>query len=120
MKKIKLDQPIKDIQGRNLTTTDTKGKRKNATLRDYLLLRLGSKFEILQEKEYFWTYDLGIKIADPKNKEIELSEDQVEFLKRIIKNNKAKIVKNTPMGPQEEESYLFSPYEVGQILKLLS
>jgi len=92
----------------------------DSTLRDNLLMILGAKF-ILKDKnkEVFWTSDLGIEIADKKNKEIvfEEGDEKYEFLKRIISDN---VIKRVDVSGQEKTMDLFFPYELGQILKLLT
>ena len=125
MKKIKLDtkmvipsgKPIKrQKRDENGKVVISKGKpvMEELTVRDYLLALLSSKFNIIENKEYFWTTELGILFADKKKKEVEISDDKWKFLVRIIKENKVK--KPTPMGGEKEEE-MFLPYEVGQLLK---
>jgi len=94
----------------------SKGKpvMEELTVRDYLLALLSAKFNIIENKEYFWTTELGILFADKKKKEVEISDDKWKFLVRIIKENKVK--RPTPMGGEKEEE-MFLPYEVGQLLK---
>ena len=90
-------------------------KKRDMTIRDSLLTILGQRFEIKNRKEIFWTTELGIMISDDKNKEAEISGEKMEFLKRIIEENKA--TQQTPMGEKKVE--LFFPYESGQILMAL-
>jgi len=128
MKKINLNQKILTIRGEPLKNPelddrgqlkrDKKGNpiMKDMVLRDYLLTILGTRFPVLNTKEVFWTTELGILIADEKNKEIEISDDKMKFLIRILKNNKIKQI--LPMGG-EREIELFFPWELGQILKIL-
>ena len=127
MKKINLEQPILTIRGEPVKNPELnekgepiieKGKQKMKIMlvRDYLLTILGTRFPVLNTKEVFWTTELGILIADEKNKEIEISDDKMKFLVRILKNNKIKQV--LPMGG-EREIELFFPYEIGQVLKIL-
>ena len=128
MKKINLNQKILTIRGEPLKNPelddrgqlkrDKKGNpiMKDMVLRDYLLTILGTRFPVLNTKEVFWTTELGILIADEKNKEIEISDDKMKFLIRILKNNKIKQI--LPMG-REREIELFFPWELGQILKIL-
>jgi len=89
--------------------------KKELEVRDYLLTILSTKFPLLHNKEAFWTTELGILIANEKNKEIEISDDKAKFLKRILENNKIKQV--LPMGG-EREIELFFPYELGQLLQI--
>ena len=127
MKKIKLDQkmllpsgkPIKRVKrDENGKPVIVKGKQveEEVTVRDYLLAMLSANFPIVENKEYFWTTELGILFSDKKKKEVEISDDKWKFLVRIIKNNKVK--KPTPMGGTKEEE-MFFPYEVGQLLHAL-
>jgi len=128
MKKINLNQKILTIRGEPVKNPelDEKGQpkrdkkgnpiMKDMVLRDYLLTILGTRFPVLNTKEVFWTTELGILIADEKNKEIEISDDKMKFLIRILKNNKIKQI--LPMGG-EREIELFFPWELGQILKIL-
>ena len=127
MKKINLEQPILTIRGEPVKNPELnekgepiieKGKQKMKIMlvRDYLLTILGTRFPVLNTKEVFWTTELGILIANEKNKEIEISDDKMKFLVRILKNNKIKQV--LPMGG-EREIELFFPYEIGQVLKIL-
>jgi len=128
MKKINLNISILTIRGEPLKNPelddrgqlkrDKKGNpiMKDMRLRDYLLTILGTRFPVLNTKEVFWTTELGILIADEKNKEIEISDDKMKFLIRILKNNKIKQI--LPMGG-EREIELFFPWELGQILKIL-
>lgn len=94
-------------------------ERRAVTVRDYFLTLLGSKFKVKDTKEHFWTTKIGMKMSDQKNETVKLSEDKVAFLKRIVKSNKTKRTKRTPMGTTEEEVELFFPYEVGQLLAVL-
>ena len=85
------------------------------TVGDYFLTLLGQRFEMKDaRKESFWVTDIGISCA--KNDVLDISGEQLEFLKRIFEHNKIKQTK--PMG-EEEEIELFFPYELGQILKVL-
>lgn len=102
-----LKEKMKDWQER-LKKTDHRA----VTIRDYLLTLLGSRFAVQSPRESFWTSQLGQLIADEKNKEIEISEDKFQFLKRVVETNKIK--RDTPMGVQEIELYF--PFELGQLL----
>ena len=119
--KINLTQKILNIKGEEITKEEenpkTKKKEKKAlTVRDYFLTILGTKFTLKDNKETFWTTDLGILFSDSKNKEVEVSDEKIEFLKRIIGTNKIK--QPLPMGG-EKEITVFFPYELGQLLKIL-
>ena len=121
MFKIDLNTKILNIKGKPLKTPiyDDKGKKtgdKDSVLRDSLLLVLGSRFVMLDNKEAFWTTGLGILIADEKNKEIEISDNKRKFLKRIMENNK---IKMNVAGGGEREVEVFFPYELSQILGAL-
>ena len=128
MKKIPLNQKILTIKGEPLKNPeldekeelkrDKKGNpiMKDMVLRDYLLTILGTRFPVLNTKEVFWTTELGILIADEKNKEIEISDDKMKFLVRILKNNK---IKQVLPGGGEREIELFFPWELGEIFKVL-
>jgi len=129
MIKINLEQKMFNIRGKPVLNLelDDKGKpiikkgeavMKNATLRDYLLTILGTRFPLIDKKEPFWTTELGILFSDGKKKEVEISDDKAKFLKRIIENNKVMVSKRTPMGIEEVEKELFFPFELGQLLKL--
>ena len=127
MKKINLNIPILTIRGEPVKNPelDEKGqpiiekgkqKMKIMRLRDYLLTILGTRFPVLNTKEVFWTTELGILIADEENKEIEISDDKMKFLVRILKNNK---IKQVLPGGGEREIELFFPWELGEIFKAL-
>ena len=131
MKRINLEQKILNIKGEVIKIPIPVGKEKilvpvgegkpqmrDSILRDYLLTLLASRFQIIDNKESWWTTELGILIADEKNKEIEISDDKFKFLKRIIEKNKMKIIQTTPMGPVEKEVEIFYPFELGQLLKI--
>ena len=127
MKRINLEQKMLNIKGEVIKVPVSIGEGKIAVpkirdsiLRDYLLTLLASRFQIIDNKESWWTTELGILIADEKNKEIEISEDKFKFLKRIIEKNKMKIIQSTPMGPTEKEVEIFYPFELGQILKIFN
>lgn len=120
--KINLTQKILNIKGEEITKEEvdpkTKKKEKKAlVLRDYFLTILGTKFPVKDNKETFWTTDLGILFANSENKEVEVSDEKIEFLKRIIGDNK--IMVPQPMGG-EKETTIFFPYELGQLLKILN
>jgi len=119
--KINLTQKILNIKGEEITKEEVNPKTKKSekrvlVVRDYFLIILGTKFPIKDNKETFWTTDLGILFADSKNKEVEISDEKIEFLKRIIGENK--ITQPLPMGG-EKEMTIFFPYELGQLLKIL-
>ena len=57
------------------------------------------RFPIKDRKETFWTTDLGILFSDSNNKEVEVSEEKIEFLKRVIGDNK--ITQPLPMGVEK-------------------
>ena len=86
--------------------------KRDMTIRDSFLTILGQRFDIKDRKEIFWTTELGIVISNDKNKEAEISGGKLDFLKRIVENNKIK--QQSPMGEKEVE--LFFPNELGQIL----
>ena len=126
MIKINLEQKMFNIRGKPVLNPelDDKGKPiikkgeaviKNATLRDYLLIILGTRFPLIDKKEPFWTTELGILFSDEKKKEVEISDDKAKFLRRIIENNKTKV--NLPMGG-EKEVEIFFPWELGTLLKI--
>jgi len=128
MRKILLTQKILTIRGEPVKNPelDEKGQlkrdkkgnpiMKDMVLRDYLLIILGTRFPVLNTKEVFWTTELGILIADEKNKEIEISDEKMKFLVRILKNNK---IKQVLPGGGERETELFFPWELGGIFKVL-
>ena len=121
--KIDLSKKILTVKGQEIKINSEKKDPKNpkmfikkaTTIRDYLLMVLSQKFETKNRKETFWTMDLGIKIADEKNKEVEISKDKLDFLARVVENNKYK--RATPGGETEVE--LFFPFELGQLLMAL-
>ncbi len=87
--------------------------RREVKIKDYLLTVLGSRIETKSPRENIWVRTLSVMIEGAK-KEIEIGEDEFQFLKRVIEKNK---------GPQRmgvsgkvEESELFFPYELGQLL----
>lgn len=128
MFKINLEAPILNVKGKQLEgdDTDEKGRpiKTKMTIREYLLIILGTRFPIQNSKEPYWTTEIGIIIANTKNKELivgslenlpnAISTDKAKFLKRIIENNKA--TQQGPMGKTEIE--IFFPYELGQLLKI--
>ena len=119
--KINLTQKILNIKGEEITKEEEnpktkKREKKVLTVRDYFLVILGTKFPIKDNKETFWTTDLGILFAKSENKEVEVPDEKIEFLKRIIGENK--ITQSLPMGG-EKEMTVFFPYELGQLLKIL-
>ena len=131
MKKINLEQKIFNIKGKALQVPvlDEKGKfipssnnknrqMRDSTLRDYLLTILSSRFKTINNKENFWTTELGIEIADEKNKILEVSDPQFNFLKRIVEANKMMNITQTPMGVVEKEIEIFYPFELGQLLRI--
>lgn len=120
MKKINLNQKMLLPSGkpvmRNVTDEKGKTKQEEVTVRDYLLALLSANFPIQDNREYFWTTELGILFSDKKKKEVEISDDKWKFLVRIVRNNRVK--KPMPMGGTKEEE-MFFPYEVGQLLHAL-
>lgn len=120
MVKINLSQPMKNARDVQFEENylDEKGKLKTrkVTLRDWLVLILNSRFDIIEAKENFWTTDLGIKFADTKNKEVEISDDKMKFLRRIIEANKLYTI-----GPRgdKQEIQPFTPFQIGLILRAL-
>lgn len=119
--KINLTQKILNIKGEEISKDEVNPKTKKMekkvlTVRDYFLVILGTKFPIKDNKETFWTSDLGILFAGSENKEVEVSDEKLEFLKRIIGDNKITVPQ--PMGG-EKETTIFFPYELGQLLKIL-
>jgi hypothetical protein len=90
-----------------------KTERREMTIRDYLLGLLGARFDFIEVKECFWTTQLGLLISDDENKEIEISENKYQFLKRIVEKNK---IKRTSATGQEIEIELYYPFELGQLL----
>lgn len=87
-------------------------KRKGLKIKDYLLTVLGSKIETKSPRESIWSRTLSIEIAKAKN-EIEIGEDEFQFLKRIIESNKTKRIDEQG---KIEEVELFFPFELGQLL----
>lgn len=112
MQKINLEQKLLSVKGEVLKNVENKEMK----IRDCFLIMLGARFPIQDKKEVFWTTQLGILCADEKNKEIDISDDKMKFLKRIFENNRIK--RQLPTG-QEEEMELFLPFELGQILQAL-
>lgn len=87
-------------------------ERKPVKIKDYLLTVLGSKIETQSPRENIWVRTLSVAIEGAKN-EIEISEDEFQFLKRIVEKNKAKQISREG---NIEEIELFFPYELGQLL----
>jgi len=117
MLKIPLEKTILDISGKPIIlppTINKKGKRKNTTLRNYLMVLLSTRFPVLNNKEIFWTTELGNLFSDEKNKEVEISENKANFLRRIIEQNKIKIQLS---ASEEKETELFAPFELAQVLE---
>jgi len=116
MKKILLTTTINTLRGKPITIRDEKDKETPTTIRNYLLTLLSLRFSPQNTKEVFWTTEIGILVADEKTKEIELSDDKIKFLIRLVKANKIK--QQLPMGG-EKEIEIFSPVEQAQLLKAL-
>lgn len=115
-----------DKQG-NLLFEDIKGSDGKVTkspilwdkpmkIRDYIILFLSQRFTQQTNREMFWATQIGIQCADEKIKEVELSENQLNFLIRLMKENKLKI--QNPMGQDTDREILF-PYEKAQTLEEL-
>jgi len=126
MEKINLDQPILDIKGEEIIDEqkDDKGKVKKVkrTLRENLLKALGVQYDatvLTEPKQYTWIYNLS-NLFNGKEKIVEVSDDKLEFLRKLIKTNKAILYRQTPVsGVQKVEIELFFPYEVGEMLVML-
>ena len=102
MRVIKIKVPVNDIRGKQLESDGRK-----LTVGDMLLNLLSQNIALKENREAFWVTELGIQIMEGK-KDIELSEDKWQFLKRLVENNKF----NSDMG---ERDY-FLPYVLGQML----
>ncbi len=86
--------------------------RRGVKIKDYLLTVLGSKVEVQNPRENIWVRMLSVEIGQAK-KEIELDEDEFQFLKRIVEKNKTK---RFGIDGKIEEIEVFFPYELGQLL----
>ncbi|MFW5902968.1 MAG: hypothetical protein ACOCTT_03705 [archaeon] len=111
--KIKLNKRIKSVSGQEIQKETNQGVR-NVTIRDALLTVLGLEFTPKDEKELFWTQDLGIKFSDMENDFIEISDNKVAFLKRIIREIAIE------KGKGKNGRVLIKPFVAGQLLKELS
>ena len=108
MFRINLNQIILNIKGEPIVNQVVNPKTKKTEdkkmcIRDYLLTILGTRFPIQENKEIFWTTELGILFSNDENKEVEISDDKAKFLKRIIENNKMTI--QGPMGERKVEIF---------------
>ena len=111
MIKVKLNKPIKSVSGDPIVVKREQ-ETKKITIRDYLLSILGTNFTPEDQKEVFWTTDLGIKISDEKNEVLEISDKKASFLRRIVKEIGIEKGKN-------KSKNLLKPFEVSQVLKEL-
>lgn len=111
MIKVKLNKPIKSVSGDPIVVKREQ-ETKKITIRDYLLSILGTDFTPEDQKEVFWTTDLGIKISDEKNEVLEISDKKASFLRRIVKEIGIEKGKN-------KSKNLLKPFEVSQVLKEL-
>lgn len=131
MKKINLEQKIYTVRGIPVKTPvfdretgkpkigkDKQPILQDSTVRICLLTLLGTRFQVIDNKEHHWTIKLGIMISEEKTKVLEISDDKFKFLKRILTKNKHKIIRQTPMGPTELQVDIFFPYEMGQLLEI--
>lgn len=82
MYKLNLDQKIVGIDGKPI-----KNGKEDVTMRSILMGLLSSSFKKESVKEAFWAHEIGILSSDEKKKEIELSNDKIQFIRRIVKDN---------------------------------
>ena len=85
-------------------------------IRDYIILFLSQRFKQQSNREMFWATKIGQACSDEDVSEVELPENQLNFLIRLMKENKLSI--QGPMGQDMEKSVLF-PYEQAQTLEEL-
>ncbi len=127
MKKILLDQPILDIKGKPLPDRqipDAEGTlhKYKRSLREEVLDLLGAQLPqdvITSNKDNTWVWNLANQF-NGKEKEIEVSDEKLEFLKKIVVRN-AWIIQSRDETGQivTKEVKKFTPFEVGQILQML-
>lgn len=125
MLKIKLDTVLTDIKGQEVVdkVKDSKGKETEVkrTLKSDLLRLLGQQFPsniIDDPKKYTWIYALSSKFNDKEN-EVEITDEQGDFLRDLVRKNKTSYMVRTQAGISEKEAPIFMPFEVGQLLHLL-
>jgi len=126
MFKIKLNTPIKDIRGNQLIASDQdpEGKitRVKVDLRYDLLKVLGARYDdtvLPQPREYTWIYNLST-VFNGKENEVEVSEEKIEFLRRLVRNNASVFPIQTAQGEVKKEKVdILLPFEKGQIMILL-
>lgn len=130
--KIDLKKVVLNIKGRPMKSQklddndkivlDDKGnpEMEVLTIGSQLAFLLGTKFEMKDKnREPFWAIELGIKCSTEKvlnfNFEKEIEKEQLDFLRRIVKDNKIK--QQTQTG--EKVLDIFSPFVLGQLLQVL-
>jgi len=98
------------------------GKNIKRTLRQNLIRVLSAQFDrnLLKEpKEYTWIYSLATLIRDAKEDIIEIDDEKLAFIKKLIGNNKMIFMQSGPQGLIEKEGFIFTPFEAGQTLDML-
>ena len=119
MFKLKVNQVLKDIQGDEIDTNKTvKGKLKKIklTVREALLNYLGANIQLQDNKESTWVWALATQLNDETKNEVEISDDKIEFLRRIVGDNK--VFTYGAQGTKNEVN-LYPPFVVGQLLEYL-
>lgn len=111
--KINVKAPINDIRGRQLNEVFEKGGEKTLlTLGDMLLGFLSQNIKMERNKEAFWVLELGMMIADSKG-EIEVSGDKLDFLRKIVEENKVLLANG-------KEDIYFVPFVYAQVMGIFS
>jgi len=126
MFKINLETPITTVMGEQAidTVTETEGKIKRVkmTLRYCLQKLLGARYDdelLSQPREYTWIYNLACQV-NQKDKVIEVSEEKIEFLRKLLKYNGWVIQQQTQHGIERKKiEGMFSPFQKGQLMVLL-
>jgi len=119
MFKFKVNEVLKDIQGEGIETSkNIKGKIKKIplTIREALLNYLGANIQLQDNKESTWVWAIANQLNDEAKTEVEISDDKIEFLRRVIGDNK--IFAYGPQGTKNEVN-LYPPFVVGQLLEYL-
>lgn len=119
MFKLKVNQVLKDIQGEEIDTNKTvKGKvtKVKLTVREALLNYLGANIQLQNNKESTWVWALATQLNDETKNEAEISDDKIEFLRRIVGDNT--VFTYGAQGAKNEVN-LYPPFVVGQLLEYL-
>jgi len=123
--KINLKEKALDIEGKDVIDLyrDDKGTeiKRARTMKDNLLRLLSSQFDgniMSGPRDYTNIYTLSQKI-NKNDGEIEISNEKIDFLKKLIKHNKTIYFVKAAHGLVRQDRNLFTPFEAGQLLHFL-